>query len=316
MIAFGPVPSRRLGRSLGVNNIPDKFCSYSCIYCQLGKTIKLDIVRREFYNPQYIFNEVYKKVKEVESKGDKIDYITFVPDGEPTLDVNLGREIELIKSLGYKIALLTNGSLLFREDVVHDLIELDLISLKVDAYSNTLWRIVNRPHPDLNYKAILDSMIEFSRIFKRRLITETMLISNVSYSDEELYNIASFISKLNPYKAYIAIPTRPPACGWVKPADENTINRAFQIFSSILGMNRVEYLIGYEGTEFSASGDIVKDILSITSVHPMREDAIAKLLDKDNASWDIIEDLIKKGLLIRLEYAGHTYYMRKIKSRM
>lgn len=99
MIAFGPVPSRRLGRSLGVNNIPDKVCTYACVYCQIGKTLRMEIKRRPFYEPELIFREVKEKVEEALARSERIDYITFVPDGEPTLDINLGKEAELLKSL-------------------------------------------------------------------------------------------------------------------------------------------------------------------------------------------------------------------------
>ena len=112
MIAFGPVPSRRLGRSLGINNIPAKVCSYSCIYCQLGRTIKISVERRAFYNPEKVFENVRRKVEEAKIRGEKIDYLTFVPDGEPTLDLNLGVEMELLKGMGIPIAVLTNSSLL------------------------------------------------------------------------------------------------------------------------------------------------------------------------------------------------------------
>ncbi len=100
MIAFGPVPSRRLGRSLGINNIPPKTCTYSCVYCQLGRTLKMQAERRAFYEPENIVRDVEDKVRLVRAAGDAIDYLTFVPDGEPTLDINLGREIELLRPLG------------------------------------------------------------------------------------------------------------------------------------------------------------------------------------------------------------------------
>ena len=106
-LCFGPVPSRRLGRSLGVNNISAKVCSYNCIYCQLGRTLSLIVERRGFYRPENIFRAVEKRVKELESSQERIDYITFVPDGEPTLDENLGKEAILIKGLGYPLAILT-----------------------------------------------------------------------------------------------------------------------------------------------------------------------------------------------------------------
>jgi len=111
-IAFGPVPSRRLGRSLGINNIPPKTCSYSCVYCQLGKTSNMLVKRQSFYKPEDVLREVKRKVHEASLRDERIDYLTFVPDGEPTLDINIGEEISLLKRIGIPIAVITNASLL------------------------------------------------------------------------------------------------------------------------------------------------------------------------------------------------------------
>ncbi|ASJ03451.1 radical SAM protein [Thermococcus profundus] len=314
MIAFGPVPSRRLGRSLGVNNIPDKVCSFACVYCQIGKTLRMELERRPFYEPELIFREVKEKVEEALARNERIDYITFVPDGEPTLDINLGKEIDLLRELGIKLAALTNASLIWREDVREDLLKLDFVSLKVDAVSEPLWRKVDRPHKSLSLEEILDGMLEFRKKFKGKVVTETMLVDGVDYGDE-FKKIAEFLKELKPDKAYIAIPTRPPAELWVKPAKERVINRAYQVFSEILGEERVEYLIGYEGNAFAFTGNVEEDLLSITSVHPMREDAVREFLKKAKADWSVVEKLLNEGKLIELEYNGKRFYMRKLKSR-
>ncbi|RJS88805.1 radical SAM protein [Candidatus Bathyarchaeota archaeon] len=314
MIVFGPVPSRRLGRSLGVNNIPAKICSYSCIYCQLGRTIKTSVEREAFYDPEQIFEDVVKRIREVKNNDEKIDYLSFVPDGEPTLDANLGKEIELLKTLEQPVAVLTNASLLWRGDVREELLKADLVSVKIDAISEGLWRKINRPHKSLKINEILDGIIEFSEEFNGKLITETMLIDGIDYS-VELRKIAKFLSKIRLHKAYISIPTRPPAESWVKPADEKVINRAFNLFSQKIGADAVEYLIGYEGNAFAFTGNIEEDLLSITSVHPMREEAVKRFLKRANAQWGIINKLLEKGELIELEYEGYKYYMRKIPSR-
>ncbi|WP_297466405.1 radical SAM protein [Thermococcus sp.] len=312
MLAFGPVPSRRLGRSLGVNNIPDKVCSYACVYCQIGRTLKMEIGRRPFYEPEFLFEEVSRKVEEAKARGERIDYITFVPDGEPTLDVNLGREVELLRELGIPLAILTNSSLIWRDEVREDLLAFDYVSLKLDAVSESLWKRIDRPHKSLSLEKILDGMLAFRDGFDGTLVTETMLI-NVDYGNE-LERIADFLGELKPDRAYIAIPTRPPAEKWVEPADEETINLAYQLFSERLG-ERVEYLIGYEGNAFASTGNVVEDILSITAVHPMREDALRELLRKNNADWSVVERLLRGGKLIRLNYRGKTFYMRALKSR-
>ena len=109
MIAFGPVPSRRLGRSLGINNIPPKVCTYSCVYCQLGRTMKMQVDRRAFYQPEEILRNVKEKVERAGEVGESIDYLTFVPDGEPTLDAHLGREIELLKTGGIALGVVAGA---------------------------------------------------------------------------------------------------------------------------------------------------------------------------------------------------------------
>ena len=142
-IVFGPVPSRRLGRSLGVNNIPPKACSYSCVYCQLGRTANVQVTRREFYNPVDILREAKSKYENAISLGESIDYITFVPDGEPTLDYRLGETLELLQSIGAKVGVISNASLISEQSVRDDLARADWVSLKIDAIDKRTWKQIN-----------------------------------------------------------------------------------------------------------------------------------------------------------------------------
>jgi wyosine [tRNA(Phe)-imidazoG37] synthetase (radical SAM superfamily) len=311
-IAFGPVPSRRLGRSLGINNIPPKTCSYSCVYCQLGKTSNMLVKRQGFYKPEDVLREVERKVHEAYLRNEKIDYLTFVPDGEPTLDINIGEEISLLKRIGIPIAVITNASLLWLDGVKEDLLEADFVSLKVDAVSQDLWRSINRPHKYLRLNMILEGIGEFTETFRGTVVSETMLIDNVKYGGE-LNEIASFLASLNKLdKAYVAIPTRPPAEKWVKSSKEEVINETFQVFSEKLGNNRVEYLIGYEGNAFACTGNVREDLLSITAVHPMRREAVIEFLKRAKADWQVIEELLQQEKLTEIDYYGKKYYMRKL----
>ena len=314
-LCFGPVPSRRLGRSLGVNNMPAKTCSYSCVYCQLGKTTNMATRRQIFYKPEDIYNEVKKKLDKVFSREEHVDYLAFVPDGEPTLDINLGETISLLKHFGIPIAVLTNASLLWRENVRESLLEADFVSVKVDVVSQDLWKSINRPHKSLRLNVILEGIKKFTEIFKGTVVSETMLVESLKYNSE-FEKIAKFLGKLNKLdKAYIAIPTRPPTEKWVKPANEEVINHAFQVFSNELGVDRVEYLIGYEGNAFTFTGNVEEDLLSITAVHPMRKEAVTEFLKKANADWKVVEKLLKENKLLELEYEENKYYMRKLPSR-
>jgi wyosine [tRNA(Phe)-imidazoG37] synthetase (radical SAM superfamily) len=312
-IAFGPVPSRRLGRSLGINNIPPKICSYSCVYCQLGRTIQLAEQRHAFYPPEEIANRVQDKVHEVTERAEPIDYLTFVPDGEPTLDINLGQEIEQLRPLGISIAVISNASLIGHLDVQADLMKADWVSLKVDAVQEKVWRQINRPYGTLRLDDILRGMIEFSENFQGLLATETMLVQGLNDNEEHLGEVARFLDELVPDMAYLAIPTRPPAEEWVRPPQENIINGAYQILSERLEGVALEYLIGYEGDAFAFTGNAEADLLSMTAVHPMREQAVDKLLRGAGADWSLVRDLIAQGQLVETEYRGKTFYVRRFR---
>jgi len=198
MIAFGPVPSRRLGRSLGVNNIPPKVCSYSCIYCQVGRTSTMRVERQPFYQPDRILREVRAKVERARQAGEEIDYLTFVPDGEPTLDLLLAREIELLRPLGIRIAVITNASLCSRPDVREVLSQADWVSLKVDSTREAVWRKVNRPHRRLLLPSVLEGMLEFARGYRGELATETMLVGGVNDGERDAAEVAGFLARLRP----------------------------------------------------------------------------------------------------------------------
>jgi len=298
---------------MGINNIPPKLCTYSCVYCQLGRTRRMEVRRAPFYEPREILQETEEKIAKTREIGLRIDYLTFVADGEPTLDVNLGREIEMLRPLGIKVAVITNGSLISLEDVRADLAKADWVSLKVDCTQEDLWRRINRPKRTLQLEAILDGMLEFARAFTGELVTETMHVHGVNDESDHLEEIAAFLVRLQPVTAYVSIPTRPPAEKWVETPDEEGVNEAYQIFTEHL--QTVECLTGYETTDFSPTGDPSEDILSITAVHPMHEEAVKEFLLQAKADWSVIERLINQGQLIELNYRGKRFYMRKHPTR-
>ncbi len=268
--------------------------------------------RQPFYAPSTILNEVKRRVDAARFKNDRCDYLSFVPDGEPTLDSELGSEISLLKRINIPIAVFTNASLIACNDVKSDLLGADLISLKVDVVSENLWREINRPHKEFRLDTILEGITEFVKEFEGVLLTETMLIDGVEYGDE-FEEIADFLGQLERLdKAYIAIPTRPPAENWVRPVKEETLSEAFHVFSSTLGRNSVEYLIDYEGNKFASTGRIEDDLLGITAVHPMRREAVEEFLMNASADWGVMESLMREREIVELHYEGETFYMRRL----
>lgn len=312
MIVFGPVPSRRLGRSLGINNIPPKICTYSCVYCQIGATDSMRIKRDNFYSTDKIFDETAEKINQIKKNNDRIDYLTFVPDGEPTLDINLGNTIERLKTLGIKIAVITNSSLLWDEEVRNDLMKADWVSIKIDTGYENIWKKINRPHGSLDLHKIIQGVQQFAFSFQGILVTETMLVKGLNDNIESLNKTAEIIRDVNPCVSYILVPTRPPAEKNIKAPVEESLNTAYQIFSSLL--NKVELIVYNEGTDFSYSTDAEKELMSILAVHPMRKDAVEEFLAKANSDWEIINNLIENRSIRTVEYSNNSYYLKNINS--
>ncbi len=310
---FGPVPSRRLGRSIGINNIPPKVCSYSCIYCQLGRALNMQYERSEFYDPQKVVDDVADRVEKTREGGTSVDYLTFVPDGEPTLDVHLGEEIAGVKELGIPVALISNSSLMAQPGLHDELAQLDWISLKIDSVNEETWKKLDRPHKRIHFTSMLEGIARFAENFNGKLTTETMLISGYNDTEEEIETIARFLERIEPAISYISIPTRPPAEKWAVAADEIKLAQAYSKFAGRVA--HVEHLIGYEGNDFGFTGNAYDDILSITAVHPMRDDAVSELLEKDSADHEVLDKLIDEGRLLSAEYHGHKYYVRKFREK-
>ena len=310
MIAFGPVPSRRLGQSLGINHIPPKVCTYSCVYCQVGRTNRLRVTRRAFYEPEEVRRAACAKVEQARAAGETIDHVTLVPDGEPTLDVNLGRIVALLRPLGRPIAVISNASLIGHADVRAALQGAAWVSLKVDAVEEEAWRRINRPHGRLRLATILEGTLKFASFFQGRLVTETMLIAGLNDGEDQLEAVARFLARLRPAAAYLSIPTRPPAETWVRAPTDEVLNRAYQRLA--VAVERVELLVGYEGNAFAATGKVEEDLLSITAVHPMRREAVEQVLARAGRDWSAVRQLIDQGKLVETRYAGQRFYMRKL----
>lgn len=310
-LTFGPVPSRRLGQSLGINNVVAKSCSYSCIYCQIGETAGELIEPQSFFTSEQIHNAVSARLQQASEAGLRVDYLTFVPDGEPTLDGALGESINALRNLDIPIAVISNATLLWRPEVRSSLAAADLVSVKVDSVDEAIWRRINRPHHELQLDTILQGIREFAAEYAGRLITETMLIADLNDGVDTLTATADFIASVSPHTACLSVPIRPTSVKGVHGPNETGLLKAHQIFSSRLA--NVELLTGHEVGEFAHSGNARDDLLATTAVHPMREDDVRQLLADDGADWELIERLISEGELMMLEYEGSNFYLRPIR---
>ena len=305
-IVFGPVTSRRLGRSLGVTNIPPKSCTYACVYCQAGSTTRLTAERQTFYDPDVIAGAVRARLELAVDRGERVDVVTFVPEGEPTLDLGLGRAIRLIKRLGVRVAVLTNGTLLWRPEVRAALSAADWVSLKVDAIDEVPWRRVNRPCRRLSLAQVLDGQCDFAASFTGTLATETMMVDGVNDGWGVLDRLAGHVRRLQPDTAWVAAPVRPPAEPWVRPPKTAVLAGACETLGR--HVRRVGCLNVLRSDELVGAGHAAGDLLAIAAVHPLRETAAEELLREAGADRSVLDALVGERRLVVEHFGGQRFF--------
>ena len=282
---YGPVPSRRLGRSLGIDILPSKTCNYQCIYCQLGRTNNFTNTRRDFFPKEQIVEEIEKAIKQNE---DKADYITFVGSGEPTLYKSLKELILHVKTITKKpICVITNGSLLFDSEVQEALFLADVILPSLDAGDNKNFIRINRPHPTLNFDRIINGLVDFRKNYEGKFWIEVMLIKGINDSKGDLTKIKEKIDLIKPDRIDINVPIRPPTEQWVSIPDKEIIFLLKDIFGKYYDMNYPEF------GEFDIySTNFEQEFLAIIQRHPMRQDQILETFSTPYfTKMDIIKNL-------------------------
>jgi len=219
---FGPVASRRLRISLGVDLLPYKTCSLDCIYCECGRTTDLIIERKRFVDPRVILEEI----KEIVTPDKHIDFITFSGAGEPTLNKDIGQIILGIKDItDIPIAVLTNGTLLHLKEVRKDLMNADLVLPSLDAVSPVVFSLINRPHPSLNIEQIIRGLMDFKTEFKGEIWVEVFIAKGINDSEEELDKIHQVLKSLQPDRVQLNSLDRPPAIEGVLPAGMESLEK-------------------------------------------------------------------------------------------
>ena len=301
---FGPVPSRRLGRSLGISPIKKKSCNYSCIYCQLGRTDKMTNTRQEFYPVEDILEEFKEYLKDE----DKFDVISVVGEGEPTLYAKLGELIRGLKALSDKpVAVITNSALMYDEGVRRDLMEADIVLPSLDSFDEKSWHRIDRPYGKIVYEDVFDGLIKFTKEFKGQIFMELMLMDKINDTPECIEKFKALFAQLKYDKLYINTPVRPPAEKSAVISSKEAINYACEALGGI----SIDALssVGF----FSEIKDDYEAIISIIGRHPMNQHEIAGFLDSRN-----VED--KDALFNRLnedekvkstEYKGYVTYRLK-----
>jgi len=270
---YGPVPSRRLGQSLGIDPIPLKTCNWNCVYCQLGRTRPLVNDRASYFPATEIVAQVEDSLAAHEPG--RIDWVTFVGSGEPALHDGLGWMIRKVKALtGIPVAVITNGTLLHLPSVRDELSPADAILPSLDAGTTDLYRKINRPHPEVPFERHLRGLIAFSREYEGTLWPEVMLLRGINDTEEALRDLADAFRQIEPDEVHLNLPTRPPAEAWVQPPDDEGLMRATAILGDVARIvHPIEGIFDLSGFE-----NVVDALIGIISRHPMREVELLRTL--------------------------------------
>jgi wyosine [tRNA(Phe)-imidazoG37] synthetase (radical SAM superfamily) len=282
---YGPVPSRRMGKSLGISPIPEKTCNYSCVYCQLGRTNHLTNTREEFFP----LSEILEELNDYSTKGQEFDVISIVGEGEPTLYSRLGELIQGIKDMLDKpVAVITNGALLYDKNLREELMSADMVLPSVDAYNESIYKKIDRPYGKLHFNEVSAGLIEFSKEYKGQLYLEIMLVDGINSSDEDIQGFKEYLKEINYDKLYINTPVRPPAESNVKAVGHERISHA------VKELNGISIDMLASGSFYSDTLDTYDAVLSISSRHPLSHFELISFLSSRGLDKKAIDDIINR----------------------
>jgi wyosine [tRNA(Phe)-imidazoG37] synthetase (radical SAM superfamily) len=299
---FGPVPSRRLGLSLGVDIIPPKLCTLDCIYCEVGATDKRGLARKEYFPAAEILEEIRLSIAEHPD----LDHITLSGSGEPTLNSAIGEIIRGIKRMtGVPVAVLTNGTLLTLPEVRHDLLEADIVSPSLDAVSPEIFNKIDRPHPKLDIDAIIGGIAQFRREYTGILWLEVLFVKDLNDTDEEIQKLKKAIAEINPDKIHINTVVRPPAEDSAHPVGEERLREILKLFgekAEIIGV----YKEKHKTEERTGSEEA---ILALLRRRAMTVEGIASaLMMRADEIIPVLEIMVKENLIHQFTFEGEDFF--------
>ncbi|MCX7984450.1 MAG: radical SAM protein [Bacteroidetes bacterium] len=302
---FGPVPSRRLGRSLGVDIIPSKLCTYDCIYCEVGKTDKRGLARKEYYPTHEIVAEVKRAVAEFTD----LDHITLSGSGEPTLHSGIGNIIRSIKEFTMiPIAVLTNGSLLPLPEVRQSLLEADVVSPSLDAVSEDVFQRIDRPHPKIHIAEVIEGIRLFRKEYKGKLWLEILFAQGVNDSDNELQKFKEVIESIQPDMIHLNTIVRPPAYPTAQPVSEERLQAIQKFFG-----DKAVIISTFSGTTHHQNTlPTVDTILSALERRPMTIEDLAQALHAPVDGLSVVlHHLVATKKLSMTSFNNEVFYRKR-----
>lgn len=300
---YGPVPSRRLGRSLGIDLVPHKVCTYDCIYCQIGKTTEKTLERKEYVPVKEIMEEVEGFLKE---EAASIDHLSLTGSGEPTLHSRIRSVIEGIKGItSIPVAVITNGSLLYEEEVRQDLLQADIVLPSLDAASAEVFMRINRPHPGLSVEKVVEGLIEFRKVYKGEIWLEILFCKGVNDGREELLRMKKAVDRIQPDRIHLNTVVRPPSERRAAPLNQKEMEEILAFFGE-----RASVISEFDRhSPMVSERDIQREILEILKRRPLSASDLSKGMGISKDELDrYITSLTEAGKIQSRLFAGSVYY--------
>jgi len=300
---YGPVPSRRLGRSLGIDLIPHKICTYDCVYCQIGKTTEKTLLRKA-YVPK---KEVLEEVEAFLSEGDSsIDYFSLAGSGEPTLHSQIDLIIEGVKKLSpIPVAVITNGSLLYEGKVRQDLLQADVVLPSLDAVSSEVFMKINRPPPGLSIEKVIEGMVEFRKGYKGQIWLEILFCKGVNDRPDEFQRMKKVIERIQPDLIHLNTVVRPPSEVKAIPLDVREMEETKTFFGE-----KASIISEFDRHPSSTSQrDVKEKILKILRRRPLSVKDLSQGMGiPPNELVKHLDPLIQEGKIQSRSFGDSIYY--------
>jgi len=300
---YGPVPSRRLGRSLGIDLVPHKICTYDCIYCQIGITTDKTLVRKEYVPIKEVLQEVELFLKEESSF---IDHLSLSGSGEPTLHSQIGLVIEGIKAItSIPIAVITNGSLLYEKEVRQDLLRADVVLPSLDAVSPEIFKKINRPWTGLSVEKVIEGLVEFRKSYKGQIWLEILFCKGVNNTPEELRKMKEVVERIQPDLIHLNTVVRPPSEKWAAPLNQNEMEEIKAFFGE-----KASIISEFDRhPSVSSTGDIKEEILKILRRRPLSLADLSKGMGiPQNELDNYVNPLVQEGKIQARFFGDSIYY--------
>ena len=300
---YGPVPSRRLGRSLGIDLVPHKICTYDCIYCQIGRTTRRTLMRKEYVPKEEVLEEIKAFLSERDTS---IDCFSVTGSGEPTLHSKIRWIIEEIKKLSsVPVAVITNGSLLYRRDVRKDLLPADVVLPSLDAVSSEVFEKINRCHPKLPVEKMIEGLVEFRKTYKGQIWLEILFCKGINDGREELLKMKEAVERIQPDRIHLNTVVRPPSEQWALALSQDEMEKIRAFFGE-----KAEIIAEFDRHPAEPPGmDIAEEIMRILRRRPLSLSDLSKGMGiPEKALEEELQPLVEEGKIKIRPFGDSTYY--------